>query len=197
MPRLWNDTIEAHRSTVRTAILDATAGLVSENGLGSVTMSQIAQGAGVGRATLYKYFPDVEAVLAAWHERQIHEHLERLAQARLSADGPARQLAAVLEAYAIMAHSRHGGALAARLHQSPHVSHAHRHLNDFLTDLLRAGAEAGDVRGDVAPEELAGYCLHALEAASELPSREAVRRLVNLTMSGLQPPATGPGEAGA
>jgi hypothetical protein len=87
-----------------------------------------------------------------------------------------------------MTHSRHGGALAARLHQSPHVSHAHRHLNNFLSDLLRAGAETGDVRGDVAPEELAGYCLHALEAASELPSRQAVRRLVNVTMSGLQPP---------
>jgi hypothetical protein len=31
---------------------------------------------------LYKYFPDVEAVLDVWHERQIQAHLEHLAQVR-------------------------------------------------------------------------------------------------------------------
>jgi AcrR family transcriptional regulator len=189
MPKLWNETIEAHRSAVRVAVLDAAAALVEEHGLSSVSMSQIAQAAGIGRATLYKYFSDVNAILAAWHERQVHEHLQQLAQARLSADGPVRQLAAVLEAYAVMAYSRRGGALAARLHQSPHVGHAQQHLNDFLTDLLRSGAEGGAFRDDVAPEELAAYCLHALEAASGLSSRDAVQRLVKVTMSGLQPVA--------
>ncbi len=51
------------------AALDATAALVAERGLRSVTMSQIAAQSGIGRATLYKYFPDVEAILLAWHER--------------------------------------------------------------------------------------------------------------------------------
>ncbi|HEY6562590.1 MAG TPA: hypothetical protein VI072_35225 [Polyangiaceae bacterium] len=39
----------------------------------------------------------------------------------------------------------------------------------------------------MAPDELAGYCLHALGAASSLPSKAAVRRLVRLVMAGLQP----------
>jgi AcrR family transcriptional regulator len=47
----------------RKAILDTTAALVAEGGLLSVTMSRIAEEAGIGRATLYKYFPDVEAIL--------------------------------------------------------------------------------------------------------------------------------------
>lgn len=34
-----------------------------------MTMSRIAEEIGIGRATLYKYFPDVEAILLAWHER--------------------------------------------------------------------------------------------------------------------------------
>ena len=38
-------------------------------------MSQIAEQTGIGRATLYKYFPDVEAILLAWHERQVTGHL--------------------------------------------------------------------------------------------------------------------------
>ncbi len=39
------------------------------------------------------------------------------------------------------------------------------------------------------PEELANYCLHALAAAQTLTSREAVRRLVEVTLAGLRPPA--------
>lgn len=46
----------------------------------------------------------------------------------------------------------------------------------------------GDVRDDVAPDELANYCLHALTAASSLPSKAAVRRLVAVTVAGLQRP---------
>jgi AcrR family transcriptional regulator len=189
MPKLWDETIETHRGAVRTAILDATAALVGEYGLASVTMSQIAQSAGIGRATLYKYFADVDAILAVWHERQVQAHLEQLAQVRNSADSPERQLEAVLQMYAMISRSRHGGAEAARLHQSQHVSQAQQHLNDFLTDLLREGAEAGVFRDDVAPDELAGYCLHALEAAAGLTSREAALRLARVTLSGLKPPA--------
>ena len=69
MPKLWSETIEAHRRDVRGAILDTTAELVAEHGLLSVTMSQNAEATGIGRATLYKYFSDVEAILVARHER--------------------------------------------------------------------------------------------------------------------------------
>src|SRR4029079_128644 len=57
------------------------ARLVAEHGLVSLTMSQIAEQAGIGRATLYKYFPDAQAVLTAWHERQITAHLDQLTAA--------------------------------------------------------------------------------------------------------------------
>src|SRR5713226_8827892 len=79
VPKLWNDTIEAHRRAVNDATLETTAALVSKNGLRAVTMSQIAKETGIGRATLYKYFPSVEAILVAWHERHIGAHLEHLA----------------------------------------------------------------------------------------------------------------------
>jgi AcrR family transcriptional regulator len=52
---------------VREAILDATGELVLSRGLLAVTMSDIAEATGIGRATLYKYFPGVEAILNAWH----------------------------------------------------------------------------------------------------------------------------------
>jgi hypothetical protein len=49
------------------------------------------------------------------------------------------------------------------------------------------GAQTGEIRADIAPGELAGYCLHALTAAGSLPSEAAVRRLLAVTMSGLRP----------
>jgi len=50
------------------------------------------------------------------------------------------------------------------------------------------GARDGEIRDDVAPGELANYCLHALSAAGSLPSKAAVRRLVAVTMAGLRRP---------
>src|SRR5713101_7421046 len=43
-------------------------------------------------------------------------------------------------------------------------------------------AKAGNVRDDVAPPELASYCLHALPAASSLPSKAAGHRFVAVTL---------------
>ncbi len=188
VPKLWNETIEAHRREVRDAIQDTTAALVAEHGLASVTMSQIAEKTGIGRATLYKYFSDVEAILVSWHERQVSGHLGLLSQIRDRPGDATGRLEAVLGAYALISHEHHGTELAALLHRGKHVARAQRHLRDFIRDLLTEGAKTGDLRDDVAPAELASYCLHALTAASSLPSKAAVRRLVTVTMAGLRPP---------
>jgi AcrR family transcriptional regulator len=188
VPKLWNETIEAHRAAVREAILDTTAALVAEHGLRSVTMSRIAEKTGIGRATLYKYFSDVEAILLAWHERHVTGHLEHLAELRDQAGDARERLEVVLEAYALIQHKRHATELAALLHRDEHVAQAQQHLTDIIRDLLTEAAETGDVRGDIAPDELASYCLYALAAASSLPSEAAVRRLVTVTLAGLRPP---------
>jgi AcrR family transcriptional regulator len=186
MPRLWTDTIEAHRREVRDAILDTTLALVAKHGLRSVTMSQIAEATGIGRATLYKYFPSVEAILVAWHERQVSRHLEQLAAVRNEGGDARERLEAVLETYACIAHEHHGTELAALVHRGEHVVRAQRELWNTIRDLLAEAAEAGAVRSDVPPDELASYCFHALAAASDLPSRAAVRRLVTVILAGLR-----------
>ncbi|MEP6600050.1 MAG: TetR/AcrR family transcriptional regulator [Actinomycetota bacterium] len=187
MPKLWSQTIATHRSAVREATLDAAAALVAEHGLASVTMSQIAEQTGIGRATLYKYFPDVESILTAWHERQISAHLQQLTQIRDHAGGPDERLEAVLEGFAFISHRNHDTELAALLHRGEHVARAQRHLHDFIEDLIADGARTGDLRGDIPPGELATYCLHALTSASTLPSKAAIRRLITVTISGLRP----------
>lgn len=190
MPRLWTDTIEEHRQAVREATLDATAGLIAEGGLRGVTMSRIAEATGIGRATLYKYFTDIDAILLDWHEREIGRHLEVLAKARDLAPEPSARLEAVLHAYAQIANQsrgHHDPELAAFLHRDEQVARAERQLRGIVRDLLAEAAVAGDVRSDIAPDELANYCLHALAAAGNLPSKSAVRRLVVITIAGVRP----------
>src|ERR687892_597056 len=128
VPKLWNETIEAHRRAVRDAILETTAALVAEHGLTSVTMSRIAEETGIGRATLYKYFPDVAAIVLAWHERQITGRLNYLGEVRDRAGDAGERLEAVLEAYALLSHEHHGTKLASLLHRGEHVAQAQHQL---------------------------------------------------------------------
>ncbi len=212
MPRLWTHSIEAHHREVRDAILVAAAGLVAARGPSAVTMSEIAEAAGIGRATLYKYFADVEAILVAWHDRHIAHHLEQLTALRDRHPDPRTRLAAILEAFGRIAYERtrsHGPAhgerrhardhaaahvgaaheldISAVVHRNEHVAAARRRLVEFLGDVVRDAARAGAVRDDIPAEELAAYCLHALEAAGAVRTTAAVDRLVAVTLDALRP----------
>ena len=190
MPRLWNATIEAHRLAVRDAILESTWALVEEHGILSVTMTQVAEQTGIGRATLYKYFPDVESILIAHHQSHVAEHLARLSELRDQPGSPEARLVAVMHEFARICHhrGRHGTVeLDALLHKGKDTVEAQHEVRDILADLLREAGKAGAVRTDAAPRELAGYCVHALSAAGGIPSRAGVRRLVALTLDALRP----------
>jgi AcrR family transcriptional regulator len=191
VPKLWTQTIEAHRREVRDAILDTTAGLVAAHGLRSVTMAHIAEQTGIGRATLYKYFSDADAILRAWHQRQIDCHLAQLVNVRDQAADASQRLQAVLEAYAFITYHtrRHADPeLIAFLHSDEQLAHAREQLHELIRQVIADCARIGEVRDDVTPDELAHYCLHALAAASNLASEAAVRRLVTVTLGGLQLP---------
>ncbi|MEU6914310.1 hypothetical protein [Streptomyces olindensis] len=98
----------------------------------------------------------------------------------------------MLRAFALITHDvghHHDSGLAASLHSGPRVVQAQRELYSMVEELLADGARQGRVRGDIAPGELASYCLHALAAAGGLPARAAVHRLLTVTLAGLHPVA--------
>src|SRR6185312_8738441 len=137
--KLWNATIDAHRRAVRDATIDTTAALVTKHGLRGVTMSQIAEETGIGRATLYKYFPDVEAILLAWHERQVEAHLQQLEEIRSRATDAHERLRLVLTGYAEIERERrrhHDDELGAFLHRDEHIAGARRRLTSMVRDLI-------------------------------------------------------------
>jgi hypothetical protein len=57
-----------------------------------------------------------------------------------------------------------------------------------IRDLIVEGAKERAFRADVPAGELASYCLHAVSAASALPSKAAVKRLVGVTFAALRRP---------
>ena len=191
MPRLWRETIDAHRAEVRDAILDAAYTLADDHGALDVTMSQVAEATGIGRATLYKYFPDVGAIFRAWHERHVDEHLRALLEIADGSGDAAARLRRVLEFYALLRSRRPKTDLAAMLHQSGGHAGAEERLIDVFQRVLDEAVTADAVRGDIPTRELATYCLHALGAASHCTSRAAVQRLVAVTVEACGAPSAG------
>jgi AcrR family transcriptional regulator len=64
----------------RARVLEAAARLFSERDGRELTMEQIAQAAGVGKATLYRRYPDVPSIAVALldqYERELQEQLLR------------------------------------------------------------------------------------------------------------------------
>jgi AcrR family transcriptional regulator len=175
---------------VQKAVIETTARLVASEGLMAVTMSRVAENVGIGRATLYKYFPDVQAILLAWHDRQIADHLELLQQAQRHVDDADQRLRNVLAMYATLLHESHGPGnheLVALLHRREPIARAERDLHGLVRDLIASAAAQGAVRDDVPADELASYCLTALTAARDAVSKAAIRRLVSVTIAGLRP----------
>src|SRR5215216_7904498 len=158
-------------------------------------MSDIAEATGIGRATLYKYFPDVEMILSAWHQRHVEAHLAELGRIQQRTADPVARLRAVLRRYADICRKRrrHGDdELAAVLHRSAQVRKLQRQLHDLISGLVAEAAAAGAVRQDVPAEELASYCVHAIAAAGN-SSTTAVDRLLDVVWTGItSTPSTRP-----
>jgi hypothetical protein len=129
----------------------------------------------------------VQAVLVAWHERQVSGHVRQLTVARDGAGEPLEKLAAVLRTYALIGYRHHGTDLAGALHRGAHMAVAEQHLHRLIRDLIADSARAGAARTDADAAELAHFCRHALGAASGLPSQDTVDRLVTVTIAALRP----------
>lgn len=175
MPKLWTDTIEAHREAVAEAIFAATARIIAQGGFAALSMARIAQEAGIGRATLYKYFSDLEQLLAAWHEQVIGEHLRMLEGVAAGHSDPRQALEAILTAFAEIRRTDHGHLPAGMLHSLPHVYQAQDHLRSLLRKHIAAAARQGTVRADVPADDLAGFALAALEQPRGGAGKSAVR----------------------
>ena len=78
------------------AILEAAARLLAEDG--DASMANLAGAAGVGRATLYRYYPNREALIAALTAEALGELAGRLADAGLATVGVEEAIGRIVRA---------------------------------------------------------------------------------------------------
>lgn len=189
MAQHWQHSIEVHKQSTQATIAEAAWQLAQQQGPLAVSMSDVAEAAGVSRPTLYKYFADVESMLLAHHRSHVAEHLAELTAIADGSGEPADRLGDLLQAYGRICHARarHGDRDVDRLvHTGFEVTAAEGEVTTVLTRIIEQAAKSGHVRGDVSPPVLAAYCVRALAAAADVKPA-AVDELVDLIRSGLSP----------
>lgn len=154
-------TTEAERQANRTRLLQAAADEFASKGLQGANINQISLSAGLAKGTVYNHFPSKDALFLAVVE-QACEHAAA-GDERVPADSPTDvRLRAVLEADVRWVREHEAFAkvlvrevLAGEESRYPSVLAAGAPLIERLVAIMRDGVRRGEVRGDVAPEQLA------------------------------------------
>ena len=132
----------------RTAILDAAARLLCRRP--DAAMAEIADEAGVSRATLYRHFPTRESLQQGVAEVGITELADAFEAANLG-DLPADRAIARLTAVVMRNGAKYAAVLgqaSAELCDPADVQRAVRPIREVVDRGIRDGALRGDLRGD-------------------------------------------------
>lgn len=170
----WDDTLDQHRSRYRERIIDAAIDLVAEQGAAKSSMAALAQRAGVGRATVYKYFPSIEHALLAHVEREVKETSRRLESiCEESSDSLLRLRGYIDTQLDLFAGQRHrlgwstidqaDLSAAAMLSFREHIEK----LETPLVEILNGGMAHGTFRPDMDPELHARMIIKVLGSLRE------------------------------
>jgi AcrR family transcriptional regulator len=174
----------ALRERVATAIVDAAAGVLADRG-DQASMSDVAAAAGVARATVYRYFPNREALLEALGRLALEDIGDRLAAARLDEvavdDGlerAVRALVTVGDGFVVVARDRGRPANAA----------FDERIALPVRDLLARGQREGEIRKDVPAawlaEALFGLVVNVIGSGPRLGTEDTIASIAGVFLDG-------------
>ena len=78
VPKISAPTVEQHRIQTIDRLLEAWGQLVMRRGYADVSLADVASKAGLARTAIYGYFPDREALLFAWTDREVRRTIQAL-----------------------------------------------------------------------------------------------------------------------
>lgn len=107
MPKISAATLQEHRAETIDKLLDSWGDLVMEKGFDAVTLADVAAQVGLARTAIYNYFPDREALLFAWTDREVRRTLDALQQDLDKAGNYADKLRVFVHSQLIEFHQRH------------------------------------------------------------------------------------------
>lgn len=158
------------------------------------SMRALAREAGVGVATLYRHFPTREALVDAVYQDQV-ARLTTGATKLLARHPPAEALRRWMDLFGTWIATKTGmqSTLVAMI-GADRIAHAGTRdkLLAAIDTILRAGAEAGDLRADVSAEDVAAALIGVLTVTGPPAGNPQARRLLDVLVDGLTatPPAT-------
>jgi AcrR family transcriptional regulator len=163
----------ADSTSVNDRIIHATLTLISEQGLGAVTMSRVADTAGVARQTLYNHYDDIDNIVATAIDRHNQESIGLLGAGLEMAESPTGKIEQMVRHFVMVgSHARHtfdfGTGLSAdtRVVLDSYNDAVEQHVRGILED----GRRSGDFRPNITPEIDTVLIRALLEGLSELAS---------------------------
>lgn len=183
-------------------ILDALYQLLEERTIQNISVSDIAQKAGIGKGSIYYYFPSKEAILDALIERNYEKPLKTAKNLASQADiSPFTRMAMIFQACRSSSDAflnqntatQSAGTSAqdiAFLHQK-YMNHLIAELKPSLTEIIAQGIALGEIQFEY-PAALAEIVLIVLAvklnntflSATAEDSEETIRGLVALLEKG-------------
>jgi TetR/AcrR family transcriptional regulator, mexCD-oprJ operon repressor len=175
---------------VAAAILDGAARILAVQGE-QASMNDVAAAAGVARATVYRYFPNRQALLDELARAAVSEADEGLASARIDEVSPeegvaraVRALVDVGDSFVLLAHER--------VRSDP--ERFERRVIQPLRQLFERGQAAGDIRPDIPSarltESLIGLIVGVLTSTPPLGKEDIIATITGLFLDGAR--ARGP-----
>ena len=176
---------DAQRNLER--VLDAAAELFAERGCG-VSVDEIAAGAGVGHATVFRRFPTKDALIAAVVARQIAALTAFVEQALGEDDAGEAFRAFVWHAAELHARDRALYEGFSRCACVADVAEAKAELTGQVEQLIERAQNAGALRPDISADDVSTLVGSAIRGSVDSPDPELWRRYVEVVLDGLRPP---------
>ena len=185
MPKIIGESLASHRELTRARLFEALGSLMGEQSFESITMSQIAERAGVGRTAVYNHFADKEVLLLAYM-REVTGEFARVLTQRLEAEpDPLMRLRIYIRSHLQMIGRYHvkAGMGLRRQMSGQGASHLHDHaglVGEVLIGILDEAMECGQI----AEQNTLGavHLIHATLQGQRLPQdpehRESALTLV-------------------
>jgi TetR/AcrR family transcriptional regulator, mexCD-oprJ operon repressor len=180
----------ALQQRVAAAILDGAAQMFAHGGE-QASMNEVAEAAGVARATVYRYFPNREALLDELAQTALRDVDVRLAAARIDAvppdEGVARAVRSLVDVGNLFV-------VLARERQRSGANRFERGLVEPLRQLIERGQASGDIRDDITgarlTESLIGLLVGMLTSTPPLGREDMTATITGLFLDGAR--ARGP-----
>jgi AcrR family transcriptional regulator len=172
----------------RQLLIDAAKAGFAEVGL-NVSLEEIARRAGVGIGTLYRHFPNREAVVEAVYRREVEQLVEAAPQ--LLETSPAGEalhqwmhlFVNYIATKRLIAPSL--GAAAAGRTSAPRATPGEL-ITRAISTLVKGAVRSGDVRKDIDPSDLLRALIGVSYGNPDAGWEASARRLIDILMDGLR-----------